>query len=77
MMKQVIEKTKTEVGSLSQDEVSHSFSLFRNKYIAAMRRAEELLNAPNMDAPNIHDSLNCGKFNAKFVNFLKEMLCII
>ena len=55
---------------IEQGKMSISFNLNRNKHIRAMKRAEELLNVINMDAPNINDSLNCGKFNMKY---LKEM----
>lgn len=73
MREQVTGKTRLGVGASIQGEENNSFSLLRSKHAAAMKRAEELLSGPDMYTANINDSLNCGKCNEKFFEFLKEM----
>ena len=72
MADHVMRKNQVEIKSLKRSEVGSTYNLHQSKFDAATKRAEELLSQPG--PLTIYDSLNCGKFNAKFV---KEMLFIL
>lgn len=73
MVQQVLRERQTGIDAAGQEEVNCGFSLWQNKYKAALQRAEELLHASDTYAPAINDSLNCGKLNKKFVECLREI----
>jgi len=69
MRERVIRKNQPVEGLSKQSDISNSFGLHQIKFAAALKRAEDLLNQPDMSG--INDSLNCGKFNAKFLKEIK------
>ncbi|WP_371379789.1 hypothetical protein [Sporomusa aerivorans] len=72
MKKHVASRKPMELTLSNQNKLSRNFNLHQAKFAAATKRAEELLSQP---APlGINDSLNCGKFNAKFVKEIRKSL---
>lgn len=67
----VIKKDQIKVESAKQSEVI-SNTLHQIKFAAATKKAEELLD--QSITLSIQDSLNCGKFNARYA---KELMSII
>lgn len=67
----VIKKEQIKAESVTQSEVIAK-TLHQIKFAAATKRAEELLD--QSITLSIQDSLNCGKFNARYA---KELLFVL
>lgn len=70
MSEEVIKKNQVTVQFSEQGEVSHS-NLHQAKFAAATKEAESLLK-PSVTF-DISDSLNCGKFNTKFLKGIMSL----